>query len=42
MDSDKDNDSPKLSRLRVTLVREVLVQQDYRKFKSNSACLSVF
>src|SRR5215207_3736160 len=40
MDSDKDNDDPKLSGLGVALVREVQVQQDNRKIESNSACLS--
>jgi hypothetical protein len=40
MDSDKDNDDPKLSGLGVALVREVEVQQDNRKIESNSACLS--
>jgi hypothetical protein len=40
MDSDKDNDDPKLSGLGVVLVREVQVQQDNRKIESNSACLS--
>lgn len=41
MDSDKDNDGPKLSGLGIALVREVRVQQDNLKFESNSvpACL---
>ena len=39
MDVDKDNDDPKLSEIGVALAREVQVQQGYREFESNDACL---
>jgi hypothetical protein len=39
MDVNKDKDDPKLSELGVALAREVQVQQGYREFESNDACL---
>jgi len=39
IDVKKEKDDPKLSELGVALAREVQVQQGYREFESNDACL---